>query len=166
MLFRSFVRNGEELCIYKWASDSVVIFLVLYVDDILLLENDILTLQSVKLWLSSQFFMKDLGEASYILGMKTYKDRSRRLLGLSQSTYIDILLKWFNMDNFRKGYLSIDHEIILFKKDCPTTPEEREHISRILYVSTVGSIMYAMICMRSDVAYLLGIVTRLLENIS
>ena len=86
-----FVRNREKSCIYKWASDSVVIFLVLYVDDILLLANDISALQSVKLWLLSQFSMKDLGEASYIFGMKIYRDRSRKLLGLSQSTYIDTL---------------------------------------------------------------------------
>ena len=48
-----FIRNGEEPCIYKWVSDSVIISLVLYMDDILLLENDISALQSVKLWLSS-----------------------------------------------------------------------------------------------------------------
>ena len=54
-----FIRNREEPCIYKWTSNFVVIFFVLYVDDILLLENDILTLQSVKLWLSLQFSMKD-----------------------------------------------------------------------------------------------------------
>ena len=81
-----FIRNEEESYVYKWAFDFVVIFLVLYVNDILLLENNILTLQSVKLWLSSQFSMKDLGEASGILGMKIYRDRSRKLLGLSQST--------------------------------------------------------------------------------
>ena len=100
-------------------------------DDILLLKNDIPTLQSVKLWLSSQFFMKDLREASYIFEMKIYRNRSRKLLGLSQSTYIDILLKRFNMDNFKKDYLPIGHEITLSKKDYPTTSEEREHMSRI-----------------------------------
>ena len=105
----------EKPCVYKWACDSVVIFFVLYVDDILLLENDILTLQSVKLWLSLQFSMKDLGEASYILGMKIYKDRSRRLLGLFQSTYIDTL-KRFNIDNFKKGYLSIGHGIMFLDR--------------------------------------------------
>ena len=104
--------------------------------------------------------MKDFREASYILEMKIYRDRSRRLLGLSQSMYIDILLKQFNMDNFKKNYLSIGHGIILSKKDCPTTPEERECMSRISYASTVGSIMYAMTCMRSDVANSLGVVSR------
>ena len=138
----------------------MVIFLVLYVDDILLLENDIPTLQSMKLWLSSQFSMKDLGEAFYILGMKIYRDRSRRLLGLSQSMYIDALLKRFNINNFKKGYLSIGHKITLFKKDYLTTPKERECMSRIPYASTMGSIMYAVTCTRSDVAYSLGIVSR------
>ena len=43
-----FVKNGEEPCIYKWVNNSVVIFLVLYVDDILLIGNDIPVLQGVK----------------------------------------------------------------------------------------------------------------------
>ena len=85
----------------------MIIFLVLYVDDILLIGNDVAVLQGIKVWLSSQFSMKDLGEASFILGMKIYRDRSKRLLGLSQSTYIDTVLKRFSMDNSKKGYLLI-----------------------------------------------------------
>ena len=99
-----FIRNGEKSCIYTWATDSVVIFFILYVDDILLLKNNIPTLQSVKLWLSSQFSMKNLEEVSDIQGMKIYRNRSRRLLGLSQSTYSDTILKWFNIENFKKDY--------------------------------------------------------------
>ena len=118
-----FIRKGEEPCIYKWTNDSVVIFFVLYVDDILLIENDILALQNVKLWLLSQFSMKHLGEASYILGMKIYRDRFRRLLGLSQSTYIDTILKQFNIKNFKKSYLLIGHGITLSKKGCLTIPQ-------------------------------------------
>ena len=47
--------------------------------------------------------MKDLGEAAYILGIKIYRDRSRRLIGLSQSTYLDKVLKKFKMDQAKKG---------------------------------------------------------------
>ena len=84
-----FIKNGEEPCIYKWVNNSVIVFLILYVDDILLIGNDISALQEIKVWLSSQFSMKDLGEASFILGMKIYRDRSKRLLELSQSMYIN-----------------------------------------------------------------------------
>ena len=97
--------------------------------------------------------MKDLGETSYILGMRIYRDRSKRLLGLSQSTYIDTMLKRFSMKNSKKGYLSIDHGISLSKKNCPTTPQERERMGRILYALIVRSIMYAMTSTRPDVAY-------------
>ena len=51
--------------------------------------------------------MKDLGEAAYILGIKIYRDRSRRLIGLSQSTYLDKVLKKFKMDQAKKGFLPV-----------------------------------------------------------
>ena len=62
-----------------------MVFLVLYVDDILLIENDVGALSSVKIWLSNQFDMKDLGEASYILEIKLLRDRKNRILALSQA---------------------------------------------------------------------------------
>ncbi|GJS24275.1 retrotransposon protein, putative, ty1-copia subclass [Tanacetum coccineum] len=60
-------------------SGSVVVFLVLYVDDILLIGNDIPTLQSVKDLLRKCFAIKDLGDTSYILGIKIYRDRESTL---------------------------------------------------------------------------------------
>ena len=103
--------------------------------------------------------MKDLGEASYVLGMKIYRDRSKRLLGLSQSMYIDTMLKWFSIENFKKCYLPIRHEIFL-SKDYPITPQQRERMSRISYASTVGSIIYSMIYARPDMVYSLGVVSK------
>ena len=79
-----FIKNEEEPYVYKKISESAIIFLVLYVDDILLIENNILMLTSIKIWLSKEFVMKDLGEASYIFGIKVYRDRSKRMIGLSQ----------------------------------------------------------------------------------
>ena len=82
-----------------------------------------------------------MGEASYIPGMKIYRGRSKKMLGLSQSMYIDTMLKRFSMENSKKGYLPIGHKISLSKKDYPITPKERERMSRVPYASIVGSIM-------------------------
>ncbi|KAK8562471.1 hypothetical protein V6N12_010549 [Hibiscus sabdariffa] len=117
-----FIRNEYEPCVYKKISGSIVSFLILYVDDILLIGNDIPTLQSVKTWFINCFSMKDLGEPTYILGVNIYTDRSRRLLGLSQSTYIDKVLKRFSMEESKKGFLSMSHGISLSKEMCPSTP--------------------------------------------
>src|SRR5664279_3059695 len=70
--------------------------------------------------------MKDLGEAAYILGIKIYRDRSRRLIGLSQSTYLDKFLKKFKMHEAKKGFLPMLQGKTLSKTQCPTTTEERE----------------------------------------
>ena len=104
--------------------------------------------------------MKDLGETANILGMKIYRDRSKRLLRFSQSTYIDTMLKWFSIENFKKSYLPIGHGISLSKKNYLTTPQKREHMSRIPYALVVGSIIYIMTCTRLDMAYSLEVVSR------
>ncbi|KAG8472923.1 hypothetical protein CXB51_035047 [Gossypium anomalum] len=149
-----------EPCVYKKVSGNTITFLVLYVDDILIIGNGIPTLQSIKTWLGSCFFMKDLGEATYILGVKIYRDRSRRLLGLSQGTYIDKVLKRFNMEESKRGFLHMRHGISLSKEMCPSTPQERERMSKIPYASAIGFIMYAMLCTSPDVSYALSMMSR------
>ena len=65
-----FIQFPDEPCVYKRSSENVIVFLIFYVDDILIIKNDVGTLSSVKVWLSQQFDIKDLGEASHILGIK------------------------------------------------------------------------------------------------
>nr|GEW59868.1 hypothetical protein [Tanacetum cinerariifolium] len=82
-----FTQNRDEPCVYLKASGSDITFLILYVDDILIMGNNIPMLQSVKSYLGRCFAMKDLGEAAYILGIKIDKDRSRWLIGLCSIMY-------------------------------------------------------------------------------
>ena len=106
--------------------------MVLYVDDILLIRNDVETLSNVKKWLAEQFQMKDLGEASYILGIQIIRDRKNKLLALSQASYIDKVLARFSMQDSKKGLLPTQHGIILSKEQCPKIPQEEEDMRRIL----------------------------------
>ena len=121
-----FMQSEEEPCVYKKVSESSVVFLILYVDDILLIGNDISMLEATKTSLKNSFSMTDLGEAAYILDIKIYRDRLKRLIGLSQDTYIDKVLKRFNMEEVKKGFLPLSHGIHLIKTQCPSTTDERE----------------------------------------
>ena len=67
--------------------------------------------------------MEYLNEAAYILGIKIYRDRSRRLIGLSQSTYLDKVLKQFKMDESRKEFLPMLQGVKLTKTQNPTTAD-------------------------------------------
>ena len=134
-------------------------------DDILIIENDVSVLQSVKIWLSKNFSMKDLREETYILRIKIYRDRSKRLLGLSQSTYIDKKLKRFSMEQSKRGYVPMVSGITLSKSMCLKTQNERTHMSMIPYASAIGSIIYAMLCTRPDVSYALSVTSRYQSNL-
>ena len=102
-----FIQTFGEACIYKKVSGSSLAFLILYVDDILLIGNDVEFLDSIKGYFNKNFSMKDLGEAAYILSIKIYRDRSRRLIIFSMSTYLEKILKEFKMDQSKKEFLPV-----------------------------------------------------------
>ncbi|GJW32258.1 retrotransposon protein, putative, ty1-copia subclass [Tanacetum coccineum] len=104
-----FSRSEDESCIYVKVSGSVVVFLVLYVDDILLIGNDIPTLQSVKDWLGKCFAMKDLGDAAYILGIKIYRDRPNVSFALSMVSR--------HQQNPGKGHWTVVNNILKYLRN-------------------------------------------------
>jgi len=159
-----FTKSEDEPCVYVRTSGRNRVFPILYVVEILLIENDVPTLTEVKNWLGTCFAMKDLGEASYILGIKIYRDRSKRLIGLSQSTYIDKVLKKFRMDESKKGFIPMQHGLELSSAQCPSSSEELEEMKSVPYASAVGSIMYAMLCTRPDVSCALSMTSRYQSN--
>ena len=107
-----FEQNLNEPCVYKRHQDKVVMFLVLYVDDILLIGNDVGVMSSVKIWLSSQFDMKDLGEANFILGIKLWRDRKNKMLDYHK---LDIQIRFQNglaCKTPRRDYFLSDMEFL------------------------------------------------------
>ena len=80
-----FQGNVEDNCVYAKFKNEKYIFLVLYVDDILLASSDVNLPLKTKKFLSSKFDMKDLGEATFVLGIEIHRDREKRVLGLSQN---------------------------------------------------------------------------------
>ncbi|KAL0540854.1 hypothetical protein IC582_020871 [Cucumis melo] len=160
-----FEQNVDEPCVYKRIIKSTVAFLVLYVDDILLIGNDIGHLTDIKEWLATQFQMKDLENAQYVLGIQIVRNRKNRTLAMSQTSYIDRMLSRYKMHNSKKGLLPYRYGIHLSKEQCPKTPQEVEDMSNIPYASTVGSLMYTMLCTRPDICYLVGIVSRYQSNL-
>ncbi|GJS79018.1 retrotransposon protein, putative, ty1-copia subclass [Tanacetum coccineum] len=159
-----FTQNHDEPCVYKKANGSNVTFLILYVDDILIIGNHIPKLQDVKSYLGKCFAMKDLGEAAYNLGIKIYRDRSRRLIGLCQSAYIEKILKRFFMVNSKHGSIPMQEKLKLCKSQCASTPTEVKRIQNIPYALIVGSIIYAMRCTLPDVAFAQNITRRFQQN--
>jgi hypothetical protein len=105
-----------------------------------------------------------MGEAAYVLGIKIYRDRSRWLLALSRSTYLDKVLKRFRMEDSKRGFLPIMKGVSLSVTQCPTKEKEKSKMANILYASGIGSIMYAMLSTRPDVALAFNFMSRYQSN--
>ena len=108
-----FNQNEEEPRVYRKIQDDIVVFLILYVDDILLIGNDFEMFLNVNIQLATRFQMKDLGEARYVLGIKIIRDRKNKIIALSQENYIDRILSKYNIQDSKKGFTPFRYGINL-----------------------------------------------------
>jgi hypothetical protein len=159
-----FKENEEDNCIYAKFKNEKVIFIVLYVDDILLASSDVHLLLETKGFLSSYFDMKDLGEASYVLGIEIHWDRRKGVLELSQNSYIEKVLKKFNMHKCNPAPAPIVKGVKFGKFQCPRNQYEINEMKVVPYASTVGSLMYTQVCTRPDLAFVIGMLGKHQKN--
>ena len=115
-------------------------------DSILLARNDMEMIVTTKRWLSFIFEMKDMGEANYVLGVKIFRDRSKKLLGLFQETCIKMILERFCLHNSKPIDTPIKKGHTLILEDCLKSEKEKREMARVPYESAIGSLMYAMLC--------------------
>nr|GFC66172.1 retrovirus-related Pol polyprotein from transposon TNT 1-94 [Tanacetum cinerariifolium] len=139
--------------------DDDFIILLLYVDDMLIVGKNIRRIAQLKRDLSKSFAMNDLGLAKQILGIRIFRDRGAKKLHISQEQYIEKVLRRFNMDKAK-----VTPNFKLTDKDCPSSKKNIEKMDSVKYASAVGSLMYAMVCTRPDLAHAFGVVSWFLSN--
>ena len=108
--------------------------------------------------------MKDLGDASFMLGIQIYRDHSRGILGLSQNSYIDKVLSRFGMSNCTPRNTPVAKGDKFSLHQCPKNELKKKDMERFPYASVVGSLMYAQVCTRLNIAYIVGMLGRYLSN--
>lgn len=136
----NFTPTDMDPCIYV---NAMGVFIAVYVDDLILAAKDERLLKEVKNELNEQFYIKDLGQISYCLGIEFNYDKSG--LKMSQKGYVSNVLKKFGMENC-KG-ISTPMEIGL-KLGKPA-----ESIKDKPYASVVGSLMYLATATRPDISF-------------
>jgi hypothetical protein len=165
MTEQGYSRCHSDHCVYfKKLKNGSFMILLLYVDDMLVAGSNMQDINVLKKKLANSFAMKDLGAAKKILGMRITRDRKNRKLTLSQGEYTKKVLERFRMQNEKPVSTPLASHFKLTKEMCPKTQEEIEYMSRVPYSSAVGSLMYAMVCTRPDIAHAVGVVSRYMNN--
>ena len=114
-----FKENEEDNCVYAKLKNGKFIFLIRYVGDILLASSDVNLLFETKKLLSSNFNMKDLSEASFVLGIEIHRDRRKGVLELSQKVYLEKILKKYSMHASKPTPAPIVKDDSFEKFQCP-----------------------------------------------
>ena len=130
----------------------------------LIADRHMAEISALKSKMAKVFDIKDMGEASHILGIR--RDRSKKLLYLSQEEYIDKVLLHFNMDRGKTLSTPLLSYVKLSKLDCPQSDEQKAEMDKVPYASAIGSLMYAMIATHPDIAFAVGVVSRYISNLS
>jgi hypothetical protein len=121
ILSLGFVRSKVDHYIYSKEEHGCFIYVASYVDDMLLIGNNMNAIKEVKKQLSSKFNMKDLDASNFIMGMEIKKDRETRNIWLNQMKYIETILKHFNMQDCKLVKVSIPVGARLIVEQCPRT---------------------------------------------
>ncbi|KAJ4710363.1 Retrovirus-related Pol polyprotein from transposon TNT 1-94 [Melia azedarach] len=121
-------------------------------------------LHETKRFLAKNFEMKDLGDASFVLGIQIHRDRSRGILGLSQKSYIEKVFKRYGMQDCKPSDTPVAKGDKFSLKQCPKNDIEKMEMQKIPYASAIRSLMYAQVCMRPDIVYVTGMLGRYLSN--
>ena len=165
MIRIGFTRCEYDCCVYvKSLDDGSCIFLLLYVDDMLIAAKSMVEVNRLKSLLGKEFDMKDLGAARKILGMEIRRDRSAGKLWLSQKDYMEKVLERFSMANAKQVSTPLASHFRLSTAQCPESAEEIQDMSKVPYASAVGYLMYAMVCTRPDLAHAVSTVSKYMAN--
>ncbi|KAL0341523.1 UNVERIFIED_CONTAM: Retrovirus-related Pol polyprotein from transposon TNT 1-94 [Sesamum calycinum] len=167
-----FTQPGHEHLIgYKWyeydcyvyvksLDDGFSIFLLLYVDDMLIAAKNIHDVLALKALLSQEFDMKDSDAATKILGMEIHRDRGSRKLWLSQRGYVEKVLDRFGMSKAKPVSTPLANHFKLSSEQYPKTDREIEDMAKVPYASIVGCLIHHWEAVKWIFRYLKGTVGR------
>jgi hypothetical protein len=139
---------------------------ILYVDDLIILSSDVTKLKWLKSQLEKEFELSDLGELNYCLGVQFQRDRKTHTITMSQTTYIEEVLRRFNMEDCKPVATPSDANSKLLKLSDEEFGNVQMEMEGVPYKAAVGSLMYAMVGTRPDLAFAVSTVSQFMAKAS
>ena len=153
-----FTQTSSDACVYVKSKESLIV-IVVYVDDLIILAETAEEIAKIKETLSTKFKMKDMKELHYCLGITIIHDRVKQKVWLNQYQYIEKLLKKFGQAEAKTMSTPADINVKLKKSDNVS-----KHVDTVRYQSIVGSLLYAAMITRPDIAYAVGVLSKFCTN--
>nr|GEZ19060.1 zinc finger, CCHC-type [Tanacetum cinerariifolium] len=156
VLSNGYLLKQADECVYSKSDEfGKGVIICLYVDDMLIFGTDQVQVDMTKEFLLSRFSMKDMEEADVILGIRIKHESNG--IAISQSHYIKNVLKKFNYFDCTPVSTPMD--------TCEKrVPNNGQAVSQLEYSKVIGCLMYAMTCIRPDIAFAVGKLSKYTSN--
>jgi hypothetical protein len=160
---KGFKRVEADHGVYVMRTQKTLIMLALWVDDLVIIGNNMNSINNLKQDFTKRFKVKDLGPIHFIVGIEVIRNRQKREIFLTQRQYVTNILKKFNMSQAKPLGVPVDKNIKLCKNGSNTSASA-EPATKAPYREAVGSLIYAMVATRPDLAFAVGLVSRYMHE--
>ena len=137
---------------------------ILYVDDLIILASNITQLKWLKSELEKEFEMSDLGELHYCLGVEFERNRETRTITINKRSYIEEVLKRFNMEECKLVGIPFDVNSKLLKLSEGEFVNVQRKVEDVPYMAIVGSLMYTKVATRAEISFLVNTVSQFMSK--
>lgn len=149
MIHIGFKQCATDQCLYVKKQNGKLVYVLLYVDDILVFCSDMKIIDTIKQLLSKEFEMTDMGKVSTFLGMHIQQDIEKGTIVLSQSKYLEKVLQKFNMQDCKPKATPME-------KGLHLEPGDANNCSNHPYRELIGCLIYATVTTRPDLCAATG----------
>jgi len=146
----SFQASETDPGLYIQRRKDINVYILVYVDDILIVAKDLELVRDIKKTLMTTFDARDLGEAAYFLGWEIKRDRVKKTIKVTQQRMTTDLVNKYGMKNVkpRTTPMSVALKMTRNEKELDTNVNPNSKL--------VGSLLYLSVCTRPDIAQAIG----------
>ena len=148
---------------FKYIGKDIVI-LAVHVDDCMVTGSSTTLVNKFKREMNGKYKLTDLGPANWLLGIKISRDLANKTISLSQHAYIEAIITRFNFDDLKPSSIPIDPSAPLSKSQSPNKLQDIAKMRNVPYREAVGSLMYAAMGTRPDIAFATSTVAQFSDN--
>lgn len=159
-----FKRAEYDHGVFFAKSAAGIVVLAIHVDDCTITGTTRKLLDDYKVRINARYAMTDLGPISWLLGIQVTRNMQNRTITLSQRSYIESIIARFNFTDAKPLAIPMDPNVAFSKDDCPKTEDEIAKMRRIPYREAIGSLMYASVGTRPDIAFAVSTLSQFLDN--
>lgn len=154
LIENGFSRSNEDLCFYRKQVNGANIFLIIYVDDVIIGSKREEEIDKAENLLGQYFKLTSLGNLNYYLGINIEKEESG-IYSMNQKGYIEKIIERFNLKDAKNSKIPLDPGYFKSREE-----EQTEFPDPTIYQSLIGMILYLAVNTRPDISVSTSILGR------